>query len=96
MTSGSTSWVGDEPKEGHPPARHRRIVGVRCYEQAMSIQCRDCLAGLEHCHGTVVHHVRYRAECTDDGCTTPEIAHTFSIDCESIGCPCCRDIALAI
>ncbi|MDH6195331.1 hypothetical protein M2272_001971 [Mycobacterium frederiksbergense] len=61
----------------------------------MTIQCRECVAGLEHCHGTVIHHVRYRTECTDD-CTTPEAAHTFSIECEAVSCPCGRDIALAV
>ncbi|MGA5462679.1 hypothetical protein [Mycobacterium sp. NPDC050041] len=54
----------------------------------MSFQCRECRAGLEHCHGTVVHHVRFRMECTEDGCETPEVLHTFKIDCEAIGCEC--------
>ncbi|MBU9767186.1 hypothetical protein FR943_25565 [Mycobacterium sp. TNTM28] len=62
----------------------------------MTIQCRECAAGLEHCHGTLIHHVRYRTECTDDGCTTTEVAHTFSLDCESVGCPCGRDVALEV
>ncbi|KUI35130.1 hypothetical protein AU195_09485 [Mycobacterium sp. IS-1496] len=56
--------------------------------ESMSIQCRECRAGLEHCHGTVIHHARYRIECTEDGCTTPEVVHTFSIDCEAVGCHC--------
>jgi hypothetical protein len=54
----------------------------------MSFQCRECRTGLEHCHGTVIHHVRFRVECTEDGCATPEILHSFSIDCEAIGCEC--------
>jgi hypothetical protein len=62
----------------------------------MSSECRECLAGLEHCHGTVIHHTRYRAECTEDGCITPEVVHAFVIDCEAIGCTCGDAIALAI
>ena len=62
----------------------------------MTIQCRDCAAGLYHCHGTVIEHVRYRAECTEDGCTTPEAAHTFTIDCGSVGCPCGADITVSV
>lgn len=54
----------------------------------MSIQCRECRAGLEHCHGTVIHHARYRIECTEDGCETPEVLHVFSVDCNAIGCLC--------
>ncbi len=55
--------------------------------EAMST-CRDCLAGLEHCHGTVIHHASARAECTEAGCETPEVVHAFSIDCDSAGCTC--------
>ncbi|CDP87735.1 MULTISPECIES: hypothetical protein [Mycolicibacterium] len=62
----------------------------------MTIQCRECAAGLEHCHGTVILHVQYRAECTDDGCTTPEAAHTFSIDCAAVGCTCADESAPSI
>lgn len=54
----------------------------------MTIQCRECGAGLEHCHGTVIHHARHRPECTEDGCTTPEVLHVFSIDCDAVGCVC--------
>jgi hypothetical protein len=54
----------------------------------MSIQCRECRAGLDHCHGTVIHHARYRIECTEDGCETPEALHVFRIDCEAVGCRC--------
>ncbi|KUI41020.1 hypothetical protein AU197_00135 [Mycobacterium sp. IS-1590] len=51
-------------------------------------ECRECVAGLEHCHGTVIHHAAYRAECTEPDCVTPEVAHAFVIDCEAIGCAC--------
>ncbi len=46
------------------------------------------MAGLEHCHGTVVHHAWGRAECTEPDCDTPEVLHVFSIDCDSVGCMC--------
>lgn len=62
----------------------------------MSSECRDCLAGLEHCHGTVLHHPRFRSECTEDGCVTPEVVHAFVVDCDAIGCTCGDVIALAI
>lgn len=54
----------------------------------MTFPCRECRAGLEHCHGTVIHHIRWRMECTEDGCETPEVLHTFSVDCETIDCQC--------
>ncbi|HTH87070.1 hypothetical protein [Mycobacterium sp.] len=50
--------------------------------------CRECLAGLQHCHGTVIHHAWYRAECTEDDCVTPEVVHAFSVDCDALGCTC--------
>lgn len=62
----------------------------------MTIQCRECRAGLEHCHGTVIHHVRHRTECTEDGCLTPEVLHVFSIDCEAVGCDCGQSVAVVI
>jgi hypothetical protein len=54
----------------------------------MAAECRDCLAGLEHCHGTVIHHALGRPECTEADCVTPEVAHAFGIDCDAIGCAC--------
>ena len=62
----------------------------------MSSECRECRAGLEHCHGTVIIHERYRSECTEDGCETPEVVHTFRIDCEAIGCRCSLAVSLAM
>lgn len=49
--------------------------------------CRECRGGLEHCHGTVVHHAATGVECTDD-CAAPEALHDFSINCDAIGCTC--------
>jgi len=62
----------------------------------MSSECRECLAGLEHCHGTVIHHTRHRSECTEEGCVTAEVVHAFVIDCDAIGCTCGDAVALAI
>jgi hypothetical protein len=55
----------------------------------MSADCRDCRAGLEHCHGTIIRHWLRRSECTDPGCVSPELLpHTFVIDCDAVGCGC--------
>jgi hypothetical protein len=62
----------------------------------MSSECRGCEAGLEHCHGTVIHHVRFRSECTEDDCVTAEVVHAFSVDCDAIGCVCAATVAVAI
>jgi len=55
----------------------------------MSSDCRACRAGLEHCHGTIIHHPQHRAECTEDDCDLPDgVPHAFDIHCEAVGCPC--------
>jgi hypothetical protein len=54
----------------------------------MSSECRDCRAGVEHCHGTVIHHASLFVECTEPDCRTPEVVHSFVIDCDAIGCTC--------
>ena len=61
----------------------------------MDRDCRGCRAGLDHCHGTVIHHILQWAECTEDGCVTPEVVHAFIIDCEAIGCACAQPIGSA-
>jgi hypothetical protein len=63
----------------------------------MSADCRDCLAGLEHCHGTIIRHSLRRSECTETDCVSPELlAHTFVIDCDAVGCTCLELVALAV
>jgi hypothetical protein len=38
-----------------------------------------------------------RPECTEEGCTGPElVAHVFVVDCDAIGCGCAESGALAI
>ncbi|MBY0290295.1 MAG: hypothetical protein K2X52_24595 [Mycobacteriaceae bacterium] len=61
----------------------------------MSSRCRACVAGVEHCHGTVIHHALARTECTEPDCRTPEVVHDFAIDCEAVGCTCARDASIA-
>lgn len=62
----------------------------------MDDHCRACRAGLEHCHGTLIHHVHQPAECTEDGCAGEVLAHAFAVDCEAVGCRCAQVYALAI
>ncbi|MGE0215721.1 hypothetical protein [Mycolicibacterium sp.] len=50
--------------------------------------CRDCRAGLEHCHGALIHHPYRRSECTEDDCVVPHGVHTLHIDCTAVGCAC--------
>ncbi len=64
--------------------------------RAMRSVCGGCRAGLEHCHGTVIHHALRRSECTEDDCVTPEVVHAFSIDCDAIGCTCAAAVAAAM
>jgi hypothetical protein len=62
----------------------------------MSSDCRACLGGLEHCHGTVIRHALGRSDCTEVDCETPEVVHAFSIDCDALGCACGATVALAM
>ncbi|WP_459953684.1 hypothetical protein, partial [Mycobacterium avium] len=51
----------------------------------MSTDCRDCRAGLDHCHGTIIRHALHRSECTEPDCFTPELMpHAFVIDCDAV------------
>lgn len=63
----------------------------------MTTQCRDCRQGWAHCHGTVIVHVAFRAECTETDCDGPEaLPHVYKLDCEAVGCQCGTAIAIAI
>ena len=80
-------------------ARQHGSVGDRWYKRRMStnVECRDCRAGLEHCHGTLIRHWLHRAECTEEGCTSPELmAHAFVVDCDAVGCRCADVDAVAV
>ena len=77
-------------------ARHPDIVRDRCYERLMSAECRECRAGLDHCHGSIIRHSLRRWECTEPNCDSPELlVHTFVIDCDAVGCGCTESVALA-
>ncbi|AQT82178.1 hypothetical protein B1R94_27410 [Mycolicibacterium litorale] len=55
----------------------------------MALSCRECTAGLAHCHGTLIRHWRHGAECTEEGCESSEVVlHTLTIDCDMVGCDC--------
>jgi hypothetical protein len=63
----------------------------------MGDYCRDCRAGLEHCHGTAIEHPLRRPECTEDDCVGPGvIPHAFAVDCAAVGCRCADLAALAV
>ena len=71
------------------PAWHVDSVGRRCYDCEMNSRCRDCLAGLEHCHGALIRHRLHRSECTEENCVGPELTvHGFVLDCDAVGCDC--------
>ncbi|HEU0190359.1 MAG TPA: hypothetical protein VFR17_03675 [Mycobacterium sp.] len=58
--------------------------------------CRDCQAGLEHCHGTLIDHLLRQAECTEDGCDAARgVPHAFVVDCAGVRCGCAEPPALA-
>jgi hypothetical protein len=53
------------------------------------MNCRYCVAGVAHCHGTLIQHHGHRPECTDPDCDSPElILHSLVIDCDAVGCDC--------
>ncbi|BDB45736.1 MULTISPECIES: hypothetical protein [Mycobacterium] len=57
----------------------------------MSTGCRDCRAGFDHCHGTMIVHSLSRPECTEPDCAVPELfTHAFVIDCDVVGCECAQ------
>ncbi|WP_348733144.1 hypothetical protein [uncultured Mycolicibacterium sp.] len=59
----------------------------------MTEQCRACRAGLEHCHGALIHHPYRRDECTEPDCFVTDVAHALHLDCDSVGCTC--DVVVA-
>jgi hypothetical protein len=55
----------------------------------MGTECRECRAGLPHCHGTLIHHSCQPTQCTEPGCSHPEVLlHSLAVDCQAIGCEC--------
>lgn len=81
---GTPAW----PHWRNPPPSALSI-GRQCYELRMSNRCRECLAGREHCHGTLIRHSDHDWDCTESGCEHPEIlVHSLVLDCEAVGCDC--------
>ena len=57
----------------------------------MTAGCRDCRAGFDHCHGTLIIHSLARSECTETDCAIPELfTHAFVVDCDAVGCACAQ------
>lgn len=55
----------------------------------MGNSCRECETQMAHCHGTLIRHALRRSECTEDGCSSPELVlHGLVIDCDTVGCDC--------
>jgi hypothetical protein len=55
------------------------------------MECRSCVADLDHCHGTLIMHVDGTADCTDFDCRdTDAVRHALRITCVEIdgGCAC--------
>lgn len=65
------------------------VPGARI--DVMSATCRECTAGDEHCHGTVIVHIGRRPECTEADCNAPEALHGYTVDCYAVGCGCAED-----
>lgn len=58
------------------------------------MDCRSCLSGLDHCHGTLVTHENGDVDCTE-ACTDLDPArHRLHLGCAELdGCPCPADLA---
>lgn len=58
----------------------------------MGSDCRECVAGRPHCHGTLIRHSTQHGQCTDPECSHPELLlHSLTIDCDAVGCDCHED-----
>lgn len=52
------------------------------------IGCIDCDSGLEHCHGTWIHHRDGTGECTVTHCHVEIEGHAVVIDCIEVHVDC--------
>lgn len=63
----------------------------------MRVECLGCTNGLDHCHGTLVHHVSGVVECLDEVCGDLDATrHEWIIDCQKEligGCDCAGVVA---
>ena len=63
----------------------------------MADRCRWCRAELEHCHGTLIHHLLHATECTEDDCSDTGVAlHAFAVECTAVGCRCAGPSSAAL
>ncbi|TQC50294.1 hypothetical protein EEB14_05050 [Rhodococcus sp. WS4] len=53
---------------------------------------------IDTCHGTLIVHTLYAAECTDESCTElSEVRHALIIDCDELGdCACSAEFGLQL
>lgn len=62
----------------------------------MNKVCADCVAEVDHCHGTLIVHPGGALDCTTPGCSDLDgVRHDLRIDCRGIagGCRCALDDA---
>jgi len=54
------------------------------------MECRSCVDGFDHCHGTLVSHENGEVECTEPCADFDDARHGLSITCAEIdgGCAC--------
>lgn len=54
------------------------------------MECRSCLSGVDHCHGTLVLHENGDVDCTEVCYDLGAVRHRLSISCAEIdgGCAC--------
>jgi len=63
-------------------------------DNLMTGQCRECRATGPHCHGALIRHPGGFSHCTEPGCGDSEVLlHSFSVDCETLGCGCGESVA---
>lgn len=64
---------------------------MRCYNGVMSHAASD-----GQCHGTVIVHAGWGAECTEPECDGLELPHAYRIDCDAVDCHCADGTRLAM
>jgi hypothetical protein len=54
--------------------------------------CADCVAGLDHCHGTLVVHRDGMRDCTEADCAVIDpLRHALIVDCMAVVGGCCAE-----
>ncbi|GAA5156910.1 MULTISPECIES: hypothetical protein [Amycolatopsis] len=53
------------------------------------MECPNCVADLDHCHGTLIVHTDEVVECSEPGCRDfDRVRHTFVVTCEEVDGDC--------